>query len=720
MSLAAGARLGPYEILAPIGTGGMGDVWKARDTRLDRIVAIKQLHGTHSDRFQQEARAIAALNHPHICQIHDVGPDYLVLEFVDGTALKGPLPQADAIRVAIEIAGALEEAHARGILHRDLKPANVMLTSRGSAKLLDFGLAKLVDEAIDVTRTMDGAVVGTAAYMSPEQADGQPLDVRSDVFSFGCVLYELLSGTRAFSGATAVQVLNAVLRNSPPPLEGLPALDRIVRRCLEKRPADRFQTMGEVRSALEGSGAKSSEPDASIAVLPFANLSADKENEYFSDGLAEEILNALTRVPGLRVIARTSSFAFRGKDQDVRRIAETLDVRTILEGSVRRAGSRIRITAQLINAVDGSHVWSERFDREMTDVFAVQDEISQSIVDALKVKLSADRSVSSRQTRNVAAYHAYLKGRHHLLKMTPEDVAHARDHLEQAIGLDPAYAAAYAGLAHALQLPAFMGWKAPQDVMLPAKAAALKAIELDEKESEAHFVLSMVAAQYEYDWPEALRQCRLALASDTVPPDVASVLCSLVLLPLGRVDEALAVVQRSRAADPLSPFPPQHLAAVLSARGAHREAIDQLHDLIDLHETFGPGYFFLGGACLAAGMIDEAIGVLEKGWQVMQYSGTAGLLAGCYAVTGERARGESLLASLPSQVTSQAVAFGIYHVICSEFDRAAGYFERAIEEREPTVTLLGMWPFCEGFRRSPQGRALLQKMRLVAEDEVPG
>ncbi len=310
MTLAPGSRLGPYEVVSALGAGGMGEVWKARDTRLDRIVAIKRLT-QHSERFEQEARAIAALNHPHICQIYDVGPDYLVLEYIEGAPLRGARPAADAVRLAIQIAAALEEAHARGILHRDLKPANVMVTSQGAAKLLDFGLAKLLDVDADVTRTLDGTVVGTAAYMSPEQAEGKPLDARSDIFSFGAVLYEMLSGERAFAGQTSAQVVTAILRDDPPALQAPAGLERIVRRCLHKASAQRFQTMADVRAALEQLAAKPPDLQPSIAVLPFANMSGDKDNEYFSDGLAEEIINALTRIPGLKVIARTSAFAFK-------------------------------------------------------------------------------------------------------------------------------------------------------------------------------------------------------------------------------------------------------------------------------------------------------------------------------------------------------------------------------------------------------------------------
>ncbi len=410
VSIGAGSRIGPYEVTSRLGAGGMGEVWKARDMRLQRDVAVKvlpQAFATDADRirrFQQEARAVAALNHPNICQIHDVGPDYIVLEYVEGSPLCGPLPDADARRLALQVASALEAAHKCGLLHRDLKPANVLVTTDGRAKLLDFGIAKLVTTD-DLTRTAEGEVVGTAPYMSPEQVQGKTLDARSDVFSFGAVLYELLSGERAFGGESSADVLSAVLRDTPRPLAASP-LSRIAGRCLEKDASHRYQTMAEVRAALEDVTRAPQEAEPSIAVLPFENLSADKDNEYFGDGLAEEIINALTRIPGLKVIARTSAFAFKGKHEDIRRIASALGVTTVLEGSVRKAGSRIRVTAQLITAADGSHLWSERYDRELADVFAVQDEIAAAITQALHVKLSPRR----RHTPSLPAYEQVLEG----------------------------------------------------------------------------------------------------------------------------------------------------------------------------------------------------------------------------------------------------------------------------------------------------------------------
>jgi len=419
MPLAVGDKLGPYEILAPLGAGGMGEVWKARDTRLDRIVAIKRLKPQHTGRFQQEARAIAALNHPHICQIYDVGPDYLVLEHVEGSPLRGPLQTEEAVRLAIQIASALEAAHQRGVLHRDLKPGNVLIT-RSGAKLLDFGLAKMVALSdTDATKTVEGTVLGTAAYMSPEQALSKTLDERSDVFSFGAVLYEMLSGKQAFSGGSMVDILSAVLRDEPAPTNAPEALARIVARCLRKTPAERFQRMGDVKAALEQCLAKPPEPQPSIAVLPFVNLSADKENEYFSDGLAEEILNALSQVEDLRVAARTSSFSFKGKGVDISEIAAKLHVANVLEGSVRRAGNRVRVTVQLVDVSNGFHLWSERYDRQMEDLFDVQDEIARAITERLKVTLSGG---VKRSTENPEAYQLYLKGVHYCHQRLPATV----------------------------------------------------------------------------------------------------------------------------------------------------------------------------------------------------------------------------------------------------------------------------------------------------------
>src|SRR5688572_23764142 len=508
MPLSPGHRLGPYEIVAPIGAGGMGEVYKATDTRLGRTVAIKTLEGAHGDRFQQEARAVAALNHPHICVLYDVGPGYLVMEYIEGQPLHGPLPLADVLRVATQVADALDAAHAKGILHRDLKPANIMMTTSG-AKLLDFGLAKIVAEATDdATRTMAGTVLGTASYMSPEQAQGKAADARSDVFSFGAVLYELLTGKRVFERESLLDTLNAVVREEPLPPDS-PA-SSVVMRCLAKQPDKRFQTIAEVRAALQQLRSKPADvvpATPSIAVLPFANMSHNADDEYFSDGLAEEIINALAQVPGLKVIARTSAFAFKGKNEDIRKIAETLGVTNVLEGSVRRAGSRIRVTAQLIQAYDGTHLWSQRYDREMADVFDVQDEISAAIADALKLKLAP---APERRMPKVAAYEAYLKYRSYQWQFTPETTQRSRECLEQAIALDPAFALPYVGLADSYLALSAVGAIPSHDAMPRARELATRALEIDPDLPEAHAMLGIVAGHYDFDWAEAARRFKAA------------------------------------------------------------------------------------------------------------------------------------------------------------------------------------------------------------------
>jgi eukaryotic-like serine/threonine-protein kinase len=689
----------------------MGEVWKARDTRLNRIVAIKRLHGAHTDRFAQEARAIAALNHPHICQIHDVGPDYLVLEYVDGAPLKGPLPQSEAIRLALEIASALEEAHSRGLLHRDLKPANVMVTAKGSAKLLDFGLAKLVDEPVDVTRTMDGAVVGTAAYMAPEQAEGKPLDVRSDVFSFGALLYELLSGSRAFGGTTTVQVLNAVLRSDPPALTGMPALDRIVRRCLQKEPARRFQTIADVRTALEQIGSSPAEAPPSIAVLPFTNMSADPENEYFSDGLAEEIINALTHMPGLKVIARTSAFAFKGKHEDVRRIADTLGVAHLLEGSVRKSGNRIRVTAQLIAAADGSHLWSERYDRELADIFAIQDDISQAIAGALRVTLVA-RPAGDRHKPKLAAYEAVLKGRHHMARITPAAFARANDAFEQAIALDPKYAEPHANLGFSYFMSAMQGFRSMRETMPLVRAEAEEALSLDPSDPSPHFLLASVAAAYEYDWKSAAEHFSAAMRGTSVPAEAHWAQASLYLQPLGRFDEAVAAMRRCVERDPINASWRAILGSHLTHAGRTDEAVRASTEAIELDEGIFAAYVTLAEAYIAMGRWQDAAAAAEKGHQIAAYDALSlGQLAGTLARLGERARADAFVAEM-GDTPRPLIGRVLYHWLCEEFDQAAEWYERSINARDPFALVFADGPFGSAFRRTPHWPKLAAMMKL--------
>jgi TolB-like protein/Flp pilus assembly protein TadD/predicted Ser/Thr protein kinase len=722
MTLAAGARLGPYEIQSLLGAGGMGEVYRARDTRLDRVVAIKVLlerFAADADRlrrFEHEARAIAALNHTHICQLHDIGPGYIVLEYIEGEPLHGPMAVDAAARLALQVVGALEAAHQRGILHRDLKPANIMVTQDGTAKLLDFGLAKLMASPADgpgaVTRTGVGTVLGTAAYMSPEQTEGKPLDARSDVFSFGAVLYEMLSGTRAFAGDTAAHVVSAVLRDDPRPIQAPPALERIVRRCLAKQPEQRFQTMGELRAALEAATEPASKPgehQPSIAVLPFANMSADRENEFFGDGLAEEIINALANVSGMKVAGRTSSFFFRGKDLEFGEIGRRLNVEHILEGSVRKAGNRIRVTAQLIKVADGFHLWSERYDREMTDIFAIQDEITQAIATALRFKLSLDAAPLRRYTPNLRAYEAYLKARHDLFEGTPDSLARVQGSVNHAIELDPKFALAYSLLGLHYSFLA-SGIRPAREVIPLARAAEQEALRVEPSLPEAHALLGVWAGTYDYDWNEAERQWRLAMAREPVSHDIRVWYGNHYLLPIGRPFEAVEAMARGLQEDPLNLMYRHHLARGLQHANRPEDAEAELRKVLEIDENFPMALGTLGAVCAQQGRFGEALALTERAHALTPWVlPITGQLAALLFRAGDTSRADALIETLGTgEAYGAPTGLAVFHALCGDFDRAAVWAEHAIEERYPSlVAILG--PL---LRSSPRWAALARLMNL--------
>ena len=533
-----------YTFDREVGRGGMATVYLAQDTKHDRPVAIKVLHpylaiNLGPERFLREIQIAAQLQHPHIVPLYDSGQAgdllYYVMPYVEGESLRQRLareqrlPVEDALHLGRSVAAALDYAHRHGVVHRDIKPENVML-HEGEAVVTDFGIAKAVTAAAASTLTQTGATVGTPAYMSPEQAAGAAeLDGRSDVYSLGCVVYEMLSGRTPFTGPTAQAIIAQCFTEPPPPLRGargdLPEwLEPVVMKSLAKDAGDRFATAAQFSQALKQPGASTppgmttttaaAATTKSIAVLPFVNMSADAENEYFTDGIAEEIINALTKIQALRVASRTSSFAFKGKNQDIRKVGEQLNVTTVLEGSVRKAGTRLRVTAQLVNVTDGYHLWSERYDRELQDVFAIQDEIAGNIVRALRVVLSdaEKRAIEKAPTANVQAYDYYLRGRQFFHQFRRTGMQFARRMFERAIEVDPEYAIAYAGVADCCSF-LYMYWDGSNANLEGAESASRKALALDPELAEAHasrgFAVSL-SRQYE----EARREFETAIRLD--------------------------------------------------------------------------------------------------------------------------------------------------------------------------------------------------------------
>jgi serine/threonine protein kinase/tetratricopeptide (TPR) repeat protein len=727
MPLSPGDKLGPYEILTPIGAGGMGEVYRARDLRLKRDVAIKVSAAQFTERFDREAQAIAALNHPNICTLHDIGPNYLVMEFIEGAPLAGPLPLDVALRHAVQIADALSAAHAKGITHRDLKPGNILVTACG-IKLLDFGLASLsgrsaADETAVMGLTNAGTVLGSPAYMSPEQAEGKPVDARSDIFSFGLVLYEMLTGRHAFRGDSAIAIMAAIVRDQPGPMDVPPAVEAVVTRCLSKSPVDRFLTMAQVKDALLASNSGVStavsrtlpaQTRPSIAVLPFANMGGAEENEYFSDGLAEEIINFLAQIPALKVTARTSAFAFKGKTEDIRKIADALGVTTILEGSVRRSGSRIRVTAQLINAQDGYHLWSQRYDREMADLFDLQDEIAQAIVSALRVKLSGAHAPFEQYKPSPPAYEALLKARHYQRTAVAEFRRRAKECYEQAIALDPKFALAQCEYGIYFLSQAAAGALPAKHAFPMVRSQAEKALELDPSLPEGEAMMGVVAASLDYDWKEAARRFRLAMARDPVPLNVRFQYALSYLLRAGRPGEALQQIELGLQEDPLNLLLQINRAGCLAAAGRDEEAAEGYRQVLELNPGIVGALGPLATYHASRGEFDQALVLCEKTYALAPLlPHTIGLLAGLLKRTGATSRADELLGKLqPTDAYGAPRGLAVYHWVLREFDAEADWLEKAIDQRDTYgAPYLRLW-YGRELRSTPRWAGLMRKLNL--------
>jgi serine/threonine protein kinase len=734
-----------YKILEKIGEGGMGVVYKAEDTKLRRTVALKFLpedltkDSEAKERFLQEAQAAAALDHPNICTVHEIdeadGQTFIVMANIEGQSLKeiigaGPMEMSRAINIVIQVAEGLQEAHKRGVVHRDVKPANIMLTDRDQAKIMDFGLAKL-SWGVDLTKT--AAIMGTVAYMSPEQAKGETVDHRTDIWSFGALLYEMLSGERTFKSRHDHAILHSVLYEDPVPIGKLKsdvpvAVEEIISKCMQKEPNDRYSDMGSLLKDLRSipledtSDSSSEETDKqqlpSIAVLPFVNMSADPENEYFSDGLSESIINVLTQLNNFKVVARTSAFSFKGKDVNIREIGKELNVANVLEGSVQKAGNRLRITAQLISVKDGYHLWSEKFDRTLEDVFAIQDEISLQIVDNLKAKLGSDEKTMlvKRYTDDIEAYNLYLKGRYHFAKITEGGIEKALDYFHQVVDKDPMYALAYAGIADCHLRNTWYYFRPPKEELPKALAFVEKALTLDSQLSEAHASLALTKMLYERDWDGSGKEFEHAI--DLNPGNsLARSYYSVYFAVLGKHSESIEEAQKALDLDPISLWEMINLGMRYYYDFQFDKSLEQIQKAIDLDPNNYVAHNYSVFPLVCLGRYDEAVQSAQRAEKILGER-TPHILCAlglAYSLSGDRGEAQKVLKELIALSDKGTIPLFIIPWIyfsLDERDKAFEWIERGFEENDPLLMWIKSDPIFRRLEGDPKYNEMLKKLGL--------
>ncbi len=749
LRLEAGSQIGHFRIEREIGRGGMGVVYLARDTKLDRAVAIKSLppelmaDPRVRSRLGREARLLASLSHPNIATIHDEvqeaeGAMYLILEYIPGPTLAeriatGRLALDEALSIAHQTAAALAVAHEQGIVHRDLKPGNIKITPEGNVKVLDFGLAKAIEEAEtqgpQTSVTQPGRVMGTPAYMSPEQTAGAPLDHRTDIWSLGVVIYEMLTGELPFKGNSQQSLRHAIQHEEPEQLTRVRRdapirLEQVVSKMMQKDRERRVENMKAVIRELESvrrdstAETASSTRSPSIAVLPFVNMSADKEQEYFCDGMAEELINALTQIRDLRVIARTSAFSYKGRDVNVRDIGRELDVATVLEGSVRKAGNRLRITAQLIDTVGGHHLWSERYDRDMDDVFAIQDQITLAIVEKLKPRLlgQTQAQVARRQTVELDVYNQYLKGLYFRAKAAEEAIPRAIECFERAIEQDPTYALAYAGLAVAHAILPLYSPLPSKDVIPRATQMALRALQLDETLSEAHAALGLIKTLYDWDWAGAERCFRRAFELNPGYTK-AHHWYAYNLLYRGQADRAVEEMATALDLDPVSVGANRDLSLVCFFAGQHGRALDAGKRTVELDPSAVFAHFDLGAAYLGKSMYEEALAEFQKEKDVSKgsHAWPEVFSAYIYAQTGQPQKAQKERDKVLERSQRQYVSpflLASLHFVLGQDEEGFKWANKAYEEHDPWLCYVGISPALDRVRSDPRYEALLKKMNL--------
>lgn len=772
-----GQTISHYKILKKLGEGGMGVVYQAHDTKLDRLVALKflprQLSSSEQDKFRfiQEARAASALDHPNICTIHgieetDDGQLFIVMAYYEGETLHqrirtGQLSIDECIAYAIQIAAGLQAAHKKGITHRDIKTSNIIVTTEGQVKIMDFGLART---AADTMLTKTGTTVGTVPYMSPEQARGEKVDQRTDIWSFGVVLYEMITGRLPFQSSYGEAIVYSILNENPPPCSSLrtevpEAVERIVNTCLEKNPGDRYHSADEIIEALtlptgtpwalrpfrinqwnprslrwQSTGVLAivvgvlawlflpfssllTPEDTSIAVLPFTNMSDDREDEYFSDGVTDEIITHLSRIAVFKkVISRTSTMAYKTREKDLAEIRKALDVDLVVEGTVRRAGSRVRINTRLVDTRTGENVWVNTYDRELTDILAVQEEIARGIVQTLHTALSPEqeRFLKQRPIENIDAYNFYLIGTFNYNKATPEGFSLAEQYYQRALVLEPSAAIVHAKLVELYSIMPWFGFLSPKEATEKAGPHLARALEYDDGVAEVQTAVALYKSFFQWNWNEAEDAYRQAIVLD--PNSSTANFWYGQFLTIVRNELAEQHWHRLVEIDPLSVLNRGEIGWMYYMTRHYDKSIEALEATVQLDSSWFDSYHHLGWAFVQVGMYDEAIGMHEKAVQLVGGSDvTKGGLAFAYAVGGHPEKARQIVTELIKESEKRyvpAYQIAIVWTGLGEREAAFQWLSRGIRENDVWMPVLKIEPAFDPLRSDPRYELLLKEMGL--------